>query len=86
MAPKLPIEKDLELATRYIDVCYTTCQGENSDMATSAMKELRVCVSLIRQCCSNWKGFPQSNVNKSAAVVSGIIKCVLGALIYNFIK
>lgn len=66
--------------------CYTTCQGKKSNMAASAMKELRVCTSLIRQCCSNWKSFPQSNVKNSAAVVSGINKCVHMALVLKFIK
>ena len=49
-------------------------------MASSALKELRACTTLIRQCCSNWKGFAQTNVTKSAAVVSGINICVLVAL------
>lgn len=47
-----------------------------SNMAASAMKELRVCASLIRQCCSNWKGFPQNKVINNAAVVSGMKMCV----------
>ncbi|KAL9981218.1 hypothetical protein ACROYT_G009892 [Oculina patagonica] len=45
---------------------------EKSSMAGSALNELRVCASLIRQCCSNWKGFPQNNVINNAAVVSGV--------------
>ena len=62
--------------------------SEKSSMASSAMYELssRACTSLIRQCCSYWKCFPQSNVERSVVVLSGINKCVLVALIYKFIK
>ena len=56
---------------------------EKSNMASSAIKELRACTSLMRQCCSNWKGFNQTNVTKSVAVVSGNCKCVLVTLIYK---
>ena len=55
-------------------------------MASSAIRELRACTSLMRQCCSNWSGFPQSNVTNCVAVVSGINKCVLVALMYKFIE
>ncbi|XP_058945653.2 ribonuclease 3 [Pocillopora verrucosa] len=42
------------------------------NMATTAMKEVVVCSTLLRQCCSQWKGFPQMNVLNSASVISGV--------------
>ena len=42
--------------------------------AASAMKELRICSSLLRQCCSSWKGLTKNSVVNNACVVSGMKK------------
>lgn len=83
---KISLKKQTVISGVASKTANTFCPGKKSNMASSAMKELRACTSLIRQCCSNWKVFPQSNVTTSVAVVSGINKCVLVALIYKFIK
>lgn len=41
-------------------------------MATTAVREVAVCSTLSRQCCSHWKGFPQINSLNSASIISGV--------------
>ena len=43
-------------------------------MAAATINELRMCSSLLRQCCTSWKGLTQNNVVNSTCVISGMKK------------